>query len=100
MVSIKLRNFLSPNLGPHIKESILCILNFKSTNNLGSYLGFPFHTTIRDNSFNHIIDRLNFKLASWNFKYLSLVRRKVLAKDVLESIFTHFMQCAYILINI
>ena len=67
---------------------------------MGTYLGFPLHTTIKSNDFNHILDRLNAKLTGWKAKYLSLVGRRILAKYVLESIPTHLMQCTYIPIRV
>ena len=92
----KSKIFFSPNTPKGFKNDISNLLDIIATENFGSYLGFPLHTSSRTNSFSAIIDKFNAKLNGWKTRFLNLVRKIVFIKIFFESLPTHIMQCASI----
>ena len=61
----KSRVYFSPNVSPHTREELCEVLGFRSTPNLGNYLGFPIkHPGSLSQDFDVIIQRVQGKLAS------------------------------------
>ena len=76
------------------RESLCDILGFKSTPNLGKYLGFPLkHRGGNNRDQNFILDRVKQKLAGWKANLLSLAGRTVLIQASTSTIPTYVMQC-------
>ena len=76
------------------RESLCDILGFKSTPNLGKYLGFPLkHRGGNNQDQNFILDRVKQKLAGWKANLLSLAGRTVLIQASTSTIPAYVMQC-------
>lgn len=59
----KSRVYFSPNVDIDTRESLCDILGFKSTPNLGKYLGFPIkHQGTGSQDYNFVLDRIKQKL--------------------------------------
>ena len=90
----KSRVYFSPNVDVDTRESLCDILGFKSTPNLGKYLGFPLKNQGGNNQdLNFILDRVKQKLAGWKANLLSLAGRTVLIQASTSTIPTYVMQC-------
>ncbi|WCJ31853.1 Polynucleotidyl transferase ribonuclease H-like superfamily protein [Euphorbia peplus] len=93
--------FFSPNLTSRVKRSILDILPFSPTDDLGKYLGMPLlHTKIQRGTYQYIIEGIQSKLSGWASQTLSLAGRITLAKAVLSAIPYYSMQTAKLPIHI
>ena len=69
----KSRVFFSPNVDVDTRESLCDILGFRSTPNLGKYLGIPLkHSRSRSFDFDFVLDRVKLKLAGWKSNLLSM----------------------------
>ena len=55
----KSKVLFSPNTSDSLRNNITQLLEINSTTNLGHYLGFPLHTSSRNNAFNDLIDKFN-----------------------------------------
>lgn len=85
--------YFSPNVDPDLKENLADILGFRTTPNLGKYLGFPLkHLGIRGQDFGFVLDRVKKKLAGWKVSLLSMVGRRVLIQALSSTIPTYVMQ--------
>ena len=90
----KSRVYFSPNVDVDTRESLCDILGFKSTPNLGKYLGFPLkHRGGNNQDQNFILDRVKQKLAGWKANLLSLAGRTVLIQASTSTIPAYVMQC-------
>ena len=75
----KSRVYFSPNVDVDTRGSLCDILGFRSTPNLGNYLGFPIkHHGGRNEDLNFILERVKQKLAGWKANLLSLAGRAIL----------------------
>lgn len=85
--------YFSPNVDPDLRENLADILGFRTTPNLGKYLGFPLkHLGTRGQDFGFVLDRVKKKLAGWKVSLLSMVGRRVLVQASLSTIPTYVMQ--------
>ena len=90
----KSRVYFSPNVDIDSMESFCDILGFKSTPNLGKYLGFPIkHRGASNKDLNFVLDRVKHKLAGWKANLLSLAGRAVLIQALTSTIPAYVMQC-------
>lgn len=91
----KSRVFFSPNVDIDTRESLCDILGFKSTPNLGKYLGFPIkHQGAGNHDLNFVLDKVKQKLAGWKASLLSYAGRAVLIQASTSTIPAYTMQCA------
>ena len=68
----KSKVFFSPNVPCDTRSSLLDILGFHSTQNLGKCLGFPLkHARSSSQDYNFIIEKVQRKLAGWKSYLLS-----------------------------
>ena len=97
------RESISPNpkfsFSPYVdqgkRETFSNILGFRSTPNLGSYLGFPLrHAGSSNQDLNFVLSRVEQKLAGWKANLLSFAGRKVLVQASISSIPSYVMQSA------
>ena len=89
----KLKVFFSPNIDEEIRDSLCSILGFKSTPNLGKYLGFPVqykNSSSRD--FDFILERVQNKLQDWKANLLSMAGKLILTKTMISVIPSYLMQ--------
>ena len=76
----KSRIFVSKNVSPGTR-------NFQETLNLGKYLSVPIlHGCTIKNTYQHKLDHIDFKLAGWKCKSLSLAGRVTLDVSILNAI--------------
>ena len=76
------------------RESLCDILGFRSTPNLGKYLGFPIkHRGTTNEDLNFVLERVKQKLAGWIANLLSLAGRAVLIQASTSTIPDYIMQC-------
>ena len=76
------------------RESLCDILGFRSTPNLGKYLGFPIkHRGTTNEDLNFVLERVKQKLAGWKANLLSLAGRAVLIQASTSTILDYIMQC-------
>ena len=78
MSANKSRVFFFPNVGLENRTTLCDVLGFRSTPNLGKYLGFPIKHTSSPQDFGFIIERMQNKLAGWKANLLSFVGKLVL----------------------
>ena len=91
----KSKVFFSPNVDQGKRETFSNILGFRSTPNLGSYLGFPLrHVGSSNQDLNFVLSRVEQKLAGWKANLLSFAGRKVLVQASISSIPSYVMQSA------
>ena len=75
----KSRVYFSLNVDVDTRGSLCDILGFRSTPNLGNYLGFPIkHHGGRNEDLNFILERIKQKLTGWKANLLSLAGRAIL----------------------
>ncbi|CAN1177289.1 Putative ribonuclease H protein At1g65750 [Linum perenne] len=85
--------FCSKNLDRRVAADISIRFGIPLTQDLGKYLGVPvLHNRITSTTYQDIITRLDFKLAGWKAKQLSLAGRVTLALSVLAAIPVYAMQ--------
>jgi hypothetical protein len=78
-------------------DKMTTLSNIRSTTSLGKYLGFPMISgRTKKEDFNFILDKINSRLASWKNKFLNKPGRVTLAKSVLNSIPTYYMQISWL----
>ena len=89
----KSRVFFSLNVDVDTRESLCDILGFRSTPNLGKYLGFLLkHCGTNNEDLNFVLERVKQKLAGWKANLLSLAGRVVLIQASTSTIPTYIMQ--------
>ncbi|PNX93226.1 ribonuclease H, partial [Trifolium pratense] len=94
---VKSRVLFSKGVPRSKRDKITNLSSIRSTNSLGNYLGFPMVTgRVKKADFAFIIDKLNSRLASWKNKLLSKPGRVTLAKSVMNSIPTYYMQISWL----
>ena len=75
------------------RESLCDILGFRSTPNLGKYLGFSLkHHGTKNADLNFVLERVKQKLAGWKANLLSLAGRAVLIQASTSTIPAYIMQ--------
>ena len=89
----KTKVFFSPNVPIENRESLCEVLGFRSTPNLGKYLGLPIKHTSSAQDYGFIIERLQSKLPGWKANLLSFASRLVLTQSVTSTIPNYYMQC-------
>ena len=85
--------FFSPNVPLENKVSLCEVLGFRSTPNLGKYLGFPIKHTSSPQDYRFTIEKLQSKLAGWKANLLSFAGRLVLAQSVTSTIPNYYTMC-------
>ena len=91
----KSRIYFSTNVTQDMQHDISQILNMEATEDLGLYLGMPTLThRITKDTFSHLCEKLDRRLAGWKTKYLSLAGRITLTKSTLSTLATYSMQTA------
>ena len=89
----KSKVFFSPNVGQENRDSFCNILGFRSTPNLGKYLGFPIqHKGSSSRDFDFVLERVHNKLQGWKANLLSMAGRLTFTKVVLFAIPSYTMQ--------
>lgn len=80
-----------------LASQITNTLGVEYVNDLGNYLGVTlFHKRVTNATYSFVVDKVHKRLNGWNVKMLSLAERVTLAKSVLFSIPSYFMQSALI----
>lgn len=93
----KSRVFYSKNVGTLAQQEISAALNMDATSDLGMYLGMPTLTSrVTKETYSHLCEKLDRRLAGWKTKYLSLAGRITLAKSTLSALGNYSMQSAKI----
>ncbi|PNX92520.1 ribonuclease H, partial [Trifolium pratense] len=93
----KSRALFSKGVPRRKMDKLTSLSGIRSTNALGKYLGFPMITgRVRKDDYHFILDKLNSRLASWKNKFLNKPGRVTLAKSVLNSIPTYYMQISWL----
>lgn len=83
----KSRVFFSKNLTKTNCQLLSTELGIRATNDLGKYLGIPtIHQRVSKNTFHHILEKVQSKLAGWKAKQLTLAGRVTLTRSVLATI--------------
>ena len=84
--------YFSPNTPMDIKDEFEQELNILSTNDLGTYLGFPLcHRKPSKNKLSFLIDKMASKLSSWKARALSKAGKMILINSTLQSIPRYLM---------
>ena len=94
MSEAKSRVYFSPNVDPDLRKNLADTLGFRTTPNLGKYLGFPLKHSGRGQDFGFVLDRVKKKLAGWKASLLSMAGRRVLIQASSSTIPTYVMQNA------
>jgi hypothetical protein len=93
----KSRALFSAGVNRRKVEKLMSLSSIRSTTSFGNYLGFPMISgRVRKEDLNFILDKLNSRLASWKNKLLNKPGRVTLAKSVLYSIPTYYMQISWL----
>ena len=80
-------------MDPDQRDSLSNILGFRSTSNLGNYLGFPLkHPGVRSHDFGFVLDRVKRKLAGWKANFLSMASQLVLIHASSSTVPNYAMQ--------
>lgn len=89
----KSKIILNKNRTPSIREVLSHLLNIKVDDTFGIYPGFPIlNHKPKATNFQHIIDNMHGKLATWKMNMMSLANRTKLAKSTLLTIPKYSMQ--------
>ena len=89
----KTKIYFSKNVNHVRANEIASAFGFSLTNDLGKYLGVPFHhRRVNANSFSYVTESLMQKLSTWKTPSLSLAGRLVLCKSVISALPTYAMQ--------
>ncbi|KAK7854352.1 putative ribonuclease h protein, partial [Quercus suber] len=90
--------YFSPNVDLDQRDSLVDILGFQTTPNLGKYLGFPLkHSRSRSYDFDFVLDRVKQKLSRWKANLISMAGRRVLIQASSSTILAYVMQNVYLL---
>ncbi|XP_021717958.1 uncharacterized protein LOC110685744 [Chenopodium quinoa] len=77
------------------KQDIATTLGMEATKDLGLYLGMPTLTRrVTKDTYSHLCEKIDRRLAGWKSKYLSLAGRITLAKSTLSTMSFYSMQTA------
>lgn len=89
----KSKFLFSQNWSDASQLNLSIILEIKSSNNFGRYLGFPtFHKKPISRDFQFPLDNMISKLSGWKTKFLNMAGRTTLTKAFLGSMSNHVMQ--------
>lgn len=89
----KSKIFMSPNVTRREALAISFRCGMSLTTDLSIYLGVPLiHGRMSKNNFNHVISKIQSRLAGWKSKLLSLAGRATLVQTVTSTILNHTMQ--------
>lgn len=87
--------FFSRNTPPEVQNNIVKITGikrFKTTGSYEKYLGLPVvDDRSRTLAFHSLIDKIWTRMANWKTEFLSLARKEILLKSVLQDIPTYTM---------
>ena len=101
MNKTKSKVFFLPNVGEETRDSLCNILGFRSTPNLGKYLGFLIqHKNSSSQDFDFVLERVQNKLPGWKANLLSMAGRLTLTKAMLSAIPSYTMQGCILLSRI
>lgn len=79
--------YCSANLNHCVAKDIAGIIGSPMVSNLDTYLGVPIiHSKTSKRTYNHFLEKMKLKLATWKGQHLSLAGRSVLVKVVLSSL--------------
>lgn len=79
------------------QTEICMALEMESTTDLGMYLGMPTLTSwVTKETFSHLCEKIDWSLAGWKTKYISLSGHITLAKSNMFAIANYSMQMAKI----
>lgn len=93
----KSRVYFSQNTLEYDRLAICEKLDMQETSDLGVYLGMPTLTSrVTRDTFAHLCEKVDRRLAGWKTKYLSLAGRITLAKSTISSMAFYSMQTAKI----
>lgn len=93
----KSRAFFSTGVPRRKKGKISSLTGIRETTSLEKYLGFPMlKGRAKKEDYNFIIEQMQKRLASWKLKLLNKAERMTLAKSVLTSIPTYYMQVSWL----
>lgn len=93
----KSRVYFSKNIQLTQQTKICEALRIAATDELCTYLGMPtFTRRVTRETFNHICEILDRRLAGWKTKYLSLAGRMTLATSTISTLAYYSMQTAKI----
>ncbi|XP_074314431.1 uncharacterized protein LOC141649645 [Silene latifolia] len=93
----KSRVFFSNNTEQINREEVCAALGFEETDDLGTYLGMPtINGRVTRQTFSHLEEKINRRLAGWATKRLSLAGRTTLVQSTLTTIANYSMQTAKI----
>lgn len=94
----KSRIYFSKNVEASNQAAICSTLCMEATSDLAMYLGMPTLTSrVTKDTFSHLCEKIDRRLAGWKSKYLSLAGRITLAKSTISSMAFYSMQTAKIL---
>lgn len=97
----KSRVYFSRNIPPNNQNEICNTLGITTKDDLGLYLGMSTITQrVTRDTFSHICEKIDRRLAGWKTKYLSLAGCITLAKSTVSSIAYYSMQTSKIPKNI
>ncbi|KAI8550987.1 hypothetical protein RHMOL_Rhmol06G0149600 [Rhododendron molle] len=97
----KSKIFLSPNVAKNKAKRISDFCGIKLTTNLGKYLGVHlFHKRVSKHDFNHIIEKVQSRLAGWVSNTLMLSGRLTLVQSVSSTIPTYSMQTMHLPVSV
>ncbi|KAI8563661.1 hypothetical protein RHMOL_Rhmol03G0126400 [Rhododendron molle] len=93
----KSKIFVSPNVQRNKARRISDFCGIKLTNDLGKYLGVPLmHKRMSKQDFNHIVDKVQNRLAGWVANTLMLAGRSTLVRHVSSTIPNYTMQTMHL----
>lgn len=88
----KSRVYFSSNVHELDKTSICSTLCMEETSDLGICLGMPtISSRVTRDTFSHLCEKVDRRLAGWKTKYLSLAGHITLAKSTISSMATYSM---------
>lgn len=89
--------YFSKKINDDLQVEISNALCMKATNDLGMYLGMPTLTSrVTKDTFSHLCEKIDGRLAGWKTTYLSLAGRITLAKSTVSTMAYYSMQTAKI----
>lgn len=87
------RLYVSKNVAVDRAQRISEKFGIPTTYDLGHYLGMPLiHSWVTTGTYNHLIDKMRHKLASWKGKLMSRASRNILIQSVTSTIPYYSMQ--------
>jgi hypothetical protein len=93
----KTSNLFSKNVERGMKQKLLNLSSFRSTDDFGKYLGVPLTGRApKRRDYQYLVDQVSEKLSRWKAPQLSFVGRLTLAKSVIEAVPIYPMMSARI----